>query len=95
MSSTIWRKSPVASGWKTMPADAARLDALLRVEPDVGGRDGEEPVGRRPLDLALAQQRVEEAHAPQAYAGAPCSCASRRERASMRFSIGGWVEKRL
>ena len=53
--------------------DAARLDALLRVEPDVGGRDREEPVGRRPLDLALAQQRVEEAHAPQVTRARPAA----------------------
>src|SRR4051795_9822169 len=71
---------------------AARGDALLVLEVDVRGRDREEPVGRRALDLAPAEQRVEKAHY---YRPVPCSWASSRWRAAMRFSIGGCVAKML
>src|SRR3954467_11904774 len=70
----------------------ARLDVLLRLEVHVRGREREQPVGRRALDLAAAEQRVEEAHY---YRPVPCSWASRRWRAAMRFSIGGCVAKML
>src|SRR3954451_176905 len=69
----------------------ARLDVLLGLEVDVRGREREQPVRRRALDLVAAEQRVEQAH----YRPVPCSWASSRWSAAMRFSIGGCVAKML
>ena len=97
MSATICSKSPVASGWKTIAGLAARRDAVLGLERDVRRRDREQPVGRRALDLALAQERVEEAHGLLGGGrdGALLQLGLEALQRAIRFSIGGCVEKRL
>src|SRR5204863_7799944 len=42
--------------------DAGRLEAARDVERDGGGREGEEPVARRPLQLLATEENVGQAH---------------------------------
>ena len=90
MSRTIDVKSAVASGWKTIAALPELVQLERHLQRDRGGRHREQPALGRRLDLALAGEDVEEAHAE----AVPCSCRSRRSSAAIRFSIGGCVANR-
>jgi hypothetical protein len=78
-------------GLEDDPRLARGRDLVRRLERDVRGGQREQAVLLGRLGgAAAAEQRVEEPHGAGGYA-VPCSCASRRDSAAMRFSIGGCV----
>ena len=92
MSRTMPVKSAVSSGWKTIAALPELLSSsvISSVTAAVDIANSRLSAGALSLRLPVRMSKR-----PIGYAGTPCSWRSRRDSASMRFSIGGCVEKRL